>query len=162
MKSKHKSGFTLVEVLVASLIIVILVIGGAAALYHTGSNVISQGNKRIALEIASQRLELAKANTYTDIAPNEYDTDNKYYLKPSKWVPDILVVSATSAAESITVGDITYKLRTKVLRHSKDEGTVGFDDECLQITATVEYSATTGETVELDTLILPPQKAREG
>jgi prepilin-type N-terminal cleavage/methylation domain-containing protein len=155
VKKNQKSGFTLIEVLLSALIIAVLVIGGSAALYHTGSSVILQGNKRIALEVANQRLELARANSYLAIAPGEYDEDDKYFLKPDKTDSDILVVTVSATDEDITVGDLSYKLRTKVLRHSKGGGELDFNSECLQITATVEYSPTTGETVELTTLILP-------
>ena len=161
MKTSRKDGFTLIELLLASLIIVILVIGGAAALYHTGSNVKIQGNKRIALEVANQRLELAKANSYLGIAPNEYDEDSKYFLKPSKDDPVVLVLTVSKTPEDITVGDAAYKMRTKVLRHSKAGGSVGFDTECLQLTVSVDYGTVTGEAVELETLVLPPWLVKE-
>jgi prepilin-type N-terminal cleavage/methylation domain-containing protein len=151
-----KSGFTLIEVLISALIIGILVIGGAAALHHAGSSVAINGKKRIALAIANQRMELARANPYIAIAPGKYDEDDTYFLIPSKTDPNTLVVSVDDSFRTIKVGDITYKMRTKVLRHSKNAGTIGFDTEALQITVSVEYRSSTGDRVELTTLLLPP------
>ena len=151
-----KSGFTLIEVLISALIIAILVIGGAAALHHVGSSVVINGNKRIALAIANQRMELARANPYIDIKPDEYDEDDTYFLMPSNADPNILVVSIDGSFQTIQVGDNTYRIRTKVLRHSKDAGTIGFDTEALQITVSVEYRSSEEERVELTTLLLPP------
>ena len=154
---KAKSGFTLVEVLISALIIAILVIGGSAALYHTGSSILVTGNKRIALEIANQRLELAKANPYTDIAPDYYDGSNaNKYLKPSKTDPDILVVTLSAAYDNIILDGVTYKMRTKVIRYHAGDGPANFDTECVKVTVSVLYNADTGETVDLDTIIIPP------
>ena len=157
-KKKSKSGFSLIEVLMAVLIIVVLAIGGSAVLSQTGSSVIIQGHKRVALEIANQRLELARSNYYYDIVQLvEYDEDNTYYLKPVEDASDILEVITSSTPESITIGETSYEMTTKVLRHSQSGGTVGFQPEALQVTVTVEYRSTTDESVELTTLLLPPE-----
>jgi prepilin-type N-terminal cleavage/methylation domain-containing protein len=156
-KKKNKSGFSLSEVLMSVLIIAVLAIGGSAALYQTGSSVIIQGHKRVALEIANQRLELAMSNYYYDIVPGEYDEDNTYYLNPVENASDILEVITSNTPESITIGGISYEMTTKVLRHSQAGGTVGFQPEALQVTVTVEYRSTTGEAVELTTLLIPPE-----
>ncbi|MEE9369729.1 MAG: prepilin-type N-terminal cleavage/methylation domain-containing protein [Pontiella sp.] len=55
--SKNKSGFSLIEVMVAALLLAVLAIGGAAVLSHAGSNIQVIGNKQIALERARTKLE---------------------------------------------------------------------------------------------------------
>ncbi|MBW2514685.1 MAG: prepilin-type N-terminal cleavage/methylation domain-containing protein [Deltaproteobacteria bacterium] len=112
IKSKKlRAGFSLLEVLLAALIIAILVIGGSAVLHQTGSSVVVAGKKRIALAIANQRMELARANPYISIAPVEYDEDDTYFLIPSNTDPDLLVVSSDDSFRTIQVGDLTYGMR---------------------------------------------------
>ena len=156
-KNKNKSGFTLVEVLISALIIAILVIGGSAALYQTGSSVVIAGKKRVALAIANQRLELAKYNYYYLIAPDEYDVSGTYYLAADNINPAQLAVTDSEVVESITIGDLAYEMTTEVLRHSRVGGTVNFDPEALQVTVRVVYRSATDEAVELTTLLLPPE-----
>jgi len=57
MKTKHKSGFSLIEIMVAALLLAFLAVGGAAVLYQTGGGVRVQGNKRIAMEHVRSELE---------------------------------------------------------------------------------------------------------
>ncbi len=70
MKKKvaaQMAGFTLLEIMVAILLLAVLAIGGAAALYRTGGSIQAQGNKRIAVELANKVLEEEKATPYLDI-----------------------------------------------------------------------------------------------
>ena len=67
MKQKHakkKAGFSLIEVMVAALILVILVIGGAAILSQAGGDIQVIGNKQIALERARTKLERLRDQDY--------------------------------------------------------------------------------------------------
>ncbi|MCF7864074.1 MAG: prepilin-type N-terminal cleavage/methylation domain-containing protein, partial [Kiritimatiellales bacterium] len=74
MKSKNKSGFSLIEVMVAALLLAVLAIGGAAVMYQTGGNIQIQGNKRIALELANEVLERYQSMEYKDIPASDTDT----------------------------------------------------------------------------------------
>lgn len=65
MKTKHKSGFSLIEVMVATLILAFLAVGGSAALYHTGAMIQNQEQKRMAVDRAMERLELVKRTKYS-------------------------------------------------------------------------------------------------
>lgn len=56
-KTKSKAGSTLIEVMLAALILVVLALGGGAILRHSGSTVAIQKNKRVAIEAASRQLE---------------------------------------------------------------------------------------------------------
>ena len=74
MKTKNKSGFSLVEIMVAALLLAVLAIGGAAVMYQTGGNIQIQGNKRIALELANEVLERYQSIEYSDIPSSDTDT----------------------------------------------------------------------------------------
>lgn len=70
MKTKHKSGFSLVEIMVAVLILAVLAIGGAAVMYQTGGNIQRQQNKREALIVANHIVESYWNLNYGDLRDN--------------------------------------------------------------------------------------------
>ncbi len=67
MKTNRKSGFSLIEIMVSVLILVVLALGGAAVMYQTGGNIQRQQNKREAIVAANQVLETIWNTTYTNI-----------------------------------------------------------------------------------------------
>ena len=67
MHVNHKSGFSLIEVMVAALILVVLVIGGGALMYHAGGNIKVMGNKHLAMERAMSKLESYRSRDYFDL-----------------------------------------------------------------------------------------------
>lgn len=78
MAKNHKSAaaFSLVEITVAILIVAIVVAGGSY-LFITGKNQVSlQKHYRAATQLASQRLEVLKAGSYTDINSNSVSDSN--------------------------------------------------------------------------------------
>lgn len=156
-RQNSKAGFSLVEVLLAALIIAIMVIGGAATMYHTGSNIKIQGNRRIALELANQRLENARQNYYYSIVPPVYDAANTYFLTADKNNSYLLDLNNSKKSEVFQIDEVDYTMVTEIIRHSSDSGTVNFNPECIQVTVNVEYREATGQDVELTTLILPPE-----
>lgn len=56
-KNNNHAGFTLIEVILAMLILAVLALGGGALLSRVGETVAIQENKRAAIEVASQQLE---------------------------------------------------------------------------------------------------------
>jgi prepilin-type N-terminal cleavage/methylation domain-containing protein len=156
-KKNSKSGFTLVEILIAALIIALLVVGGAATLYHTGSNIRIEGNRRIALQMANQRLEHARQNYYYSIVPPVYDVANTYFLTENNAAPYLLDLNNSKQTETMQVDDVNYTMTTEVIRHSSDSTEVSFEPEVMQVTVNVEYAPASGLDVELTTLILPPE-----
>jgi prepilin-type N-terminal cleavage/methylation domain-containing protein len=64
MKTKHKSGFSLIEIMVAIIILVVLALGGAAVMYQTGGGIQRQQNKREAIVAANRVLEKYWNTTY--------------------------------------------------------------------------------------------------
>ena len=67
MKTKHKSGFSLVEIMVAILVLVVLALGGGAVMYQTGGDIQQQQNKREAIVAANLVLENLWNTTYADL-----------------------------------------------------------------------------------------------
>ena len=67
MKTKHKSGFSLIEIMVAVILLVVLALGGAAVMYQTGGGVQRQQNKREAIVAANRELEVLWNTTYADL-----------------------------------------------------------------------------------------------
>jgi len=64
MKTCRKAGFSLVEIMVSILILVVLALGGSAVLYQTGGDIQVVGNKRVALELAKIEMEGLLAANY--------------------------------------------------------------------------------------------------
>ena len=80
MNLKLKSGFSLVELMVAMLILAVLVLGSAAILYQAGGTIAIQNNKRAAVSAASRRLEQISGMLYDDIRSN---SGGLYYIDAS-------------------------------------------------------------------------------
>jgi prepilin-type N-terminal cleavage/methylation domain-containing protein len=156
-KKNSKAGFTLIEILLAALIIALLVVGGAATMYHTGSNIRIQGNRRIALQMANQRLEHARNNYYYNIVPPVYDVADTYFLTADSSTPYLLDLNNSKQTETVQIDNVMYTMTTEVIRHSSGSTEVSFEPEVMQVTVNVEYAAATGLDVELTTLILPPE-----
>lgn len=71
---KHTSGFSLVEVMVSVLVLVVLLIGGASVMYQTGGSIQRQQNKREALIAANNVLERFWNRSYEDLRDNFADS----------------------------------------------------------------------------------------
>jgi prepilin-type N-terminal cleavage/methylation domain-containing protein len=63
-KNKNKSGFSLIEIMVAMLLLGVLVVGGSKVMSATGGDIRVYGNKRVALELARTELEGLMAADY--------------------------------------------------------------------------------------------------
>ena len=67
MKKINKSGFSLIEIMVAVILLAVLALGGAAVMYQTGGGVQRQQNKREAIVAANRVLENLWSTTYANI-----------------------------------------------------------------------------------------------
>ena len=67
-KKKNKSGFSLIEVMVAMLVLLVLMVGGAMVLYTTSADIQIYGNKRVAMERARTQLEVLQAKDYKTLS----------------------------------------------------------------------------------------------
>ena len=77
----RKKGTTLIEVILATLIMLIVVVGGAAFLYHGSSRIKMEANKRVAIEAANSQLEEMRVSDYDDITSNLTSDDDVYYFE---------------------------------------------------------------------------------
>ena len=135
MKTKNKSGFSLIEIMVAALLLAFLAVGGAAVLYQTGGGVQVQGNKRIAMEYARSRIESSKSTGYfvlRALAPN------------------------ASATTTETVNGVPLVITTDITLHGDDpddpNGSFGLlGNEYLELEIQVQYGRSTDETVVMNT-----------
>ncbi len=153
-KHSGKEGFGLLEVLIAALIIAIMIIGGSATMYQTGSNIVVQGHRRVALQLANQRLEHARKQYYYSIVPPTYfeEKGDIYYLTENATDAYKLDLNNALQTETYTLDSIDYTMTTQILRRNSV-----FAPECLEIRVEVVYRPSTGEKVEMSTLILPPE-----
>ena len=67
-KKKNKSGFSLIEVMVAILVLVVLVIGSAAVVSQTGGGLQAQAHSRDAMELVNEIMESAQSADYSSVA----------------------------------------------------------------------------------------------
>ena len=114
-------GATLIEVMLAMLILLIVAVGGAAFLYHSSSRIAIQRNKRVALEEANSCLEEMRISGYTVIEPTALGY-------PADW-----------SAHGIK------KAGTGWIRNDTDDETVTINGIVLPITTTVQYVDAQGE-----------------
>jgi prepilin-type N-terminal cleavage/methylation domain-containing protein len=135
MKVKRTSGFTLVEIMISTLILAVLALGGAAVLYRTGGGVQVQGNKRIAMELARSQIEALQAEDYL-----------------------VLVTQAPfSDTEGVTVNDVSMTLSMDVIYHpvdstDPDPADVGpLGNEYLELKVEVRYGQSAEEKVVMNT-----------
>lgn len=67
LNTKGKKGFSLVEVMIAVLLLTIMALGGAAFMQRAGSTVTIQKSKRAAIIAASRRLEQLRTEPFDNI-----------------------------------------------------------------------------------------------
>jgi prepilin-type N-terminal cleavage/methylation domain-containing protein len=98
-KHKSKAAFTIVEVMVAVLIVAIVVIGGSL-LFVMGKGQISQQKRfRAATQLAAQKLEELKAGNYNNVV----DDNNSVVLEGITYTRDTNVVDVNALYKQVTV-----------------------------------------------------------
>jgi prepilin-type N-terminal cleavage/methylation domain-containing protein len=142
-------GFTLVEVMVAIVILMVMALGSAAFLYHSQVGISTQGNKRVALEAASSRLEEIRASQYDSIKPpaNNY---NVYYLsgQAGDWT-----LAENDPGETRNINGKTLPIVTKVRYMDINGGPDSYD--YVQITVSTGYRTDINDMVTLETFRFP-------
>ena len=133
MKTKNKSGFSLIEIMVASLLLAVLALGGAAVLYRTGGGIQVYGNKRIAMEYARSMIETLKVEDYF-VSRNRSSDD-----------PVVTVE---------TVNGVSLAITTDLTLHGADpaDPDVGpLDNEYVELEIQVQYGRSADERVIMST-----------
>jgi prepilin-type N-terminal cleavage/methylation domain-containing protein len=156
---ESKSGFTMVEIMLTIVLVLILVLGGGAVVHQTGSRVVHEGNKRVAIEIANLRMEMVRAQNYDLISPgsaNYYeDTANSFFLTDAN-NDAVMERNSSKVSDTITLAGNNYAVFTEI----KLWGAGGSPDAPLLLAEHIEAEVTvqhrSGQTVSVKTrLVLP-------
>ena len=144
------SGATLVEVMIACIILAIMAIGSAAYLHQSRANLVFQRNRRIALESGNARLEDIRTTTYTTFAALLTADHNLRYLTKAggSWQ-----ASSVDPGETTGINGTLMPLTTTVRYIDVDGGSASFD--CLEVTVSVAYRMNSGDRVQLQSLYAP-------
>lgn len=137
------------EVMIAIVILTVMALGNAAFLYHSQVGISTQGNKRVALEAASSRLEEIRASQYDDIKPTENDYDIHYLSgQVGDWT-----LADNDPGETRNINGKTLPIVTKVRYMDIDGGTDSYD--YVQITVSTGYRTGINDMVTLETFRFP-------
>ena len=71
--TKNKGGFSLIEILVAMLVLVVLTIAAAAMLAYTGTAVMVQSNSSTAMQVINETLENIDNLDYSSVSTTSTD-----------------------------------------------------------------------------------------
>ncbi len=141
-----RSGATLVEVVMAILLLSILAVAGAASMNLSRGMASVQKNHRTALEIASGRLEDVRAAGYASIRPSASNY-NAYFLSRTgaNWV-----VSSSNPGETVLVNGRSRPMVTTVQYVDIDAGSASYD--AVRVWVSLQYHGNTSSVVVLETV----------
>ena len=142
-----RGGSTLVETMLACLILAIVALGGAEYLFRGRSALIIQKNRRLALEAANSRMEEWRATPYGDVTnlipPASYGLT--YACRSgATWVNGI---------DTANIAGVACPMTNALQYVDLDGGTVSYD--AVRVTVSVAYSATIKDQVTVETLVAP-------
>lgn len=142
-----RSGATLVEVLMACVILAVIAVGTAACLYLARGGTTVQRDHRSALELANSRLEEVRSAPYTSVARTNVLSYAVYYLDR---IGGTWHMSAVDPGETVKVGATTRPMTTTAQFVDADGGTASYD--CIRVTVSIPYHTGTSESVKLETI----------
>ena len=140
-----RKGTTLIESMWAILIMTIVALAGASFIFFSTVRINLERTKRIALEMASTRLEELRASGYTSIEPPD---SNLYFIseQAGSWV-----LTLGDPGETVNIGDQIYPITTTV-QFWDDPDNPGTDDYLL-VVVSVGYKLNPAMQVTLTTYI---------
>ncbi len=145
-----RCGATLVEVLVACVILAVIAIGTAACLYLARGATTVQRDRRAALNVANSRLEEIRSAPYGSVARTNVASYTVYYLDR---IGGTWHMSATDPGETVRIGAALRPLTTTAQLVDADGGSASYD--CVRVTVRVGYRNGTSDSVKLETLRAP-------
>ena len=157
-----KSGTTLIEVMIALMIIPIVILGGGMFFFYGRVQIVREAHRRAAVLVASERVERLKLANYSKIIPPEgFDLgEDPYYIvwdENDEWKRlEKLIEDPNNenfSYDYVTVDNFANQKMLTQARCIDDNGNEEYD--YLQATVTVEWTNGTTRTVSLDTLIAP-------
>lgn len=132
-----RAGFSLIEIMVSILVLLVLVLAGAMFMQRAGSTVVIQKNKRVAIEAASRRLEqlrLVSADSILGLIPasNGMGEGNEYFLDGANQV-----VTA-KPDETVLINGVPRPIYVKVSKINKPKNP---SRQMVQVAVFVMYRA---------------------
>jgi type II secretory pathway pseudopilin PulG len=143
---------SLVEVLVAILVLTVLAIAGATYVYHSSASIAVQRNRKVATAVANTRIEELLAATYDQIKPPETaSTREVHYITKTGDTTWSVSDTPPDPSETVTINNLTMPIMTTVEYIDADDAEYGTSRDYLQITVTVGYRIGTDDVVTLRT-----------
>ena len=158
ISKRNSRGATLVEIMVAMVILAVLVIGAAPFIYYGSSGIDTSRNKLAALAAANSRMEQLKASRFTDIAnanttPQPHDYVTAYNIRWNNGAWASRDITDTQQNETVTVNNKDRPITTTIKYVSIDAARPALD--YLDVVVTVAYGTKATDTVTLETFISP-------
>jgi len=156
----NNSGTTLVEVMISMVIILVLVVGGAAFIYYASRDIGFERNRVVALQVANSRLEELRADLYAKIIPQDLDGNlyynyNLYYINydvnNKKWVFNSIDPNDTVSINKLSNLPITTTVQYVDVEPA--DAIVSYD--YVHVTVSVAYRLGSSDIVKLETYIGP-------
>ena len=140
-----QQGMTLIEVMIACLMILTSMIVGGAIFSFLYVNMSEQSNRRAAIEYANNRLEQLRALDAGAIQPPALTT-NLYYLaeEEGEWRH-----SASDPDEQITIFGRHFPIRTTLCYMNLDGDSSSYDG--LHLTVHIKYGAMNERSIKIET-----------
>ena len=145
-----RAGTTLVETMIACIILAIMALGGASYLYQSRASLAMQRNKRAALEVGNARLEEIRATSYamlTSLFATDY---NLHYLRK---VGGAWQASSADPGETASINGSLLPQATTVQYQDVDGGASSYD--CLGVIVKTAYRLGSSDRVKLQTIYAP-------
>lgn len=149
VSSRHcnSTGATLMEVMIAMIILAIMATAGAAYLHFSRASLAVQRNKRTALEAANTRMEDIRSTTYTALTslfPLDYSTR---YLRR---VAGAWQVSLSDPGETVNINGSLLPVATTIRYLDMDGGVSSYD--CFEIVVNAAYRPDSSDQVKMQSL----------
>lgn len=161
---KSNRGVTLIELMIAVMILSVVVLGGGMFFYHGRVNIIREGHRRAAIFAAGQRLEELKAAPWQEISPVDHNpyfdpgADNPYWITHgNNWkLQQSLSQDPGDSNFSYDLVAVDELVDQRMLTEARyrDEDADGTYDH-LEVNVTLEWIDNLTSSVNLTTVITP-------
>lgn len=148
---KNQKGSTIIELALATVIMLIVAVGGAAFFFHGSGQIAINRNKRTALEAANSRLEQMRASPFNDISSSTDDYNIRFVERQgTSWA-----ISNSDPGEIININGLNMPITTTVQFVDDDPGDGTDTYDYVSAVVTVGYRVNSNETVESETFFAP-------
>lgn len=145
---RRRSGGTLVEIMIAVLILMVLAVAGGSYLAESRGTLAVQRNKASALAAASGRLEALRGTRYSTLTNLVAVGSGVRYLR---WNAGAWVVNNSDPGETVTISGMNLPIQTAVQYVDLDGGVASYD--ALWVRVQAGYRPGRPERVSVDTFI---------